>query len=120
LIPIFRFRIGRPLCSCIDQVSLTNICPDYAYADEDLFGEFDEPLELLNNDVSYRKSYPENFIFRCCDGNLRDDSGCEVDWHRSEEKTADTSKRTRFGISIGGEDNTDPEDDEDSSEYDSE
>lgn len=117
-IPIFSSRIVRRLCSCIDQANLTNIFSDNAYADEDLFGEFDEPLELLDNDVSYREKYPENFIFQCCDGNLMDDPGCEVDWHRSSLEIADPPKRTRLDSSKEGEDETDP--DEDSSEYDSE
>ncbi|KAJ5127046.1 hypothetical protein N7448_007825 [Penicillium atrosanguineum] len=85
--------------------------PGYAFPDEELFADHDEPLEILDSD-DYRKSYPENFIFDCCDGNLMDDIGCEVDWHRSLE-TADISKRTRLDM-------LKEYDDQSSSEYESE
>lgn len=94
----------------IDQVRSTNIFSEDAYPDEDLFPDHDEPLELLDTDA-YRKNHAEKFTFECCDGNLRDDIGCEVDWHRSLE-TADISKRTRFNI-------VEEDDDPSSSEYES-
>ncbi|KAJ5147252.1 hypothetical protein N7526_000604 [Penicillium atrosanguineum] len=95
----------------MDQVHSTDIFSGYAFPDEELFADHDEPLEILDSD-DYRKSYPENFIFDCCDGNLMDDIGCEVDWHRSLE-TADISKRTRLDM-------LKEYDDQSSSEYESE
>lgn len=58
------------------------------YEDNDFFGP-----EEANSDPSYKKEYPEYFIFGCCGDNLEENpDGCKTGWHRD----AAPAKKNRY------------------------
>ncbi|KAJ5747997.1 uncharacterized protein N7511_009693 [Penicillium nucicola] len=48
----------------------------------------------VDNDDN-RAEFPEWFRFDCCGGNLRDDPGCELDYHKERSPLKSSLKRAR-------------------------